>query len=442
MLISSPSVPSPHQGHARMIPAGMMWPFILVTALFFLWGLPNNLNDVLIRQFMKSFALSRFQAGLVQSAFYLGYFLLATPAALLMRRFGYKFGFVVGLVLFGAGALLFWPAALAQRYGFFLGALFVIASGLSFLETASNPYVAQLGDPASAAQRLNFAQAFNPLGAISGVLIGTIFIFSGIELKPAQIAAMKAAGTYAPYLRHETMRVVAPYLVIAGIAFLWAILIAGTKFPKIMSEHEGAGGDHGSYRQLFRQPRFLFAVLAQFMYVGAQVGTWSYFIQYVQESTHQPEKVAGFFLTGTLAAFGVGRFSSAAIMRYVRPDQLMAVYALVNMALLAVGILWPGWIGLWAVFLTSFFMSVMYPTIFALGLEGLGPNTKIGGSMIVMAIVGGAVLTPVMGLISQQWHSVSRAYLVPLAAYAIVALFSFAAQRLLPHPPGSTQGAH
>ncbi|MFP5248332.1 MAG: L-fucose:H+ symporter permease [Acidobacteriota bacterium] len=425
-----------------MIPAGMMWPFILVTALFFLWGLPNNLNDVLIRQFMKSFALSRFQAGLVQSAFYLGYFLLATPAALLMRRFGYKFGFVVGLVLFGAGALLFWPAALAQRYGFFLGALFVIASGLSFLETASNPYVAQLGDPASAAQRLNFAQAFNPLGAISGVLIGTIFIFSGIELKPAQIAAMKAAGTYTPYLRHETMRVVTPYLVIAGIAFLWAILIAATKFPKIMSEHEGAGGDHGSYRQLFRQPRFLFAVLAQFMYVGAQVGTWSYFIQYVQESTHQPEKVAGFFLTGTLAAFGVGRFSSAAIMRYVRPDLLMAVYALVNMVLLAVGILWPGWIGLWAVFLTSFFMSVMYPTIFALGLEGLGPNTKIGGSMIVMAIAGGAVLTPVMGLISQQWHSVSRAYLVPLAAYGIVALFSFAAQRLLPHPPGSTQGAH
>lgn len=425
-----------------MIPAGMLWPFLLVTALFFLWGMPNNLNDVLIRQFMKSFALSRFQAGLVQSAFYLGYFLMATPAALLMRRYGYKFGFVAGLVLFGTGAFLFWPAALAQRYGFFLCALFVIAGGLSFLETASNPYVAQLGDPASAAQRLNFAQAFNPLGAISGVLIGTIFIFSGIELKPAQIAAMKVADTYAPYLRHETMRVVTPYLVIAVVTYLWAILIAFSRFPRIESEHEGAGGDHGSYRQLLRQPRFLFAVLAQFMYVGAQVGTWSYFIQYVQESTHQPEKVAGFFLTGTLAAFGVGRFSSAAIMRVVRPDLLMAVYALVNMLLLAVGILWPGWIGLWAVFLTSFFMSVMYPTIFALGIEGLGPNTKIGGSIIVMAIVGGAVLTPAMGLISQHWHSVSRAYVVPLAAYGIVALFSFAAPRLLPHSPGSTQGAH
>lgn len=441
MLTSPPSVPSPQHKHARMIPAGMMWPFILVTALFFLWGMPNNLNDVLIRQFMKSFAITRFQAGLVQSAFYLGYFVLATPAALLMRRYGYKFGFVAGLVLFGTGALLFWPAALAQRYSFFLGALFVIASGLSFLETASNPYVAQMGDPASAAQRLNFAQAFNPLGSIAGVLIGTIFIFSGIELKPAQIAVMKTAGTYAPYLRHETMRVVTPYLVIAGITFFWAILIAVTKFPKIASEHEGAGGDHGSYAQLLRQPRFLLAVLAQFMYVGAQVGTWSYFIQYVQESTHQPEKIAGFFLTGTLAAFGVGRFSSAAIMRVVRPDLLMAIYALANMALLAVGILWPGWVGLWAIFLTSFFMSVMYPTIFALGIEGLGPNTKIGGALIVMAIIGGGVLTPVMGLISQHWHSVASAYVVPLGAYGVVALFSFAAPRLLPHESVSTQGA-
>lgn len=409
-----------------MIPAGVLFPFVLVTGLFFLWGMPNNLNDVLIRQFMKSFALSRFQAGLVQFAFYLGYFLLATPAALLMRRYGYKFGFVTGLALFGGGALLFWPAALAQRYGFFLGALFVIASGLSFLETAANPYVAQMGDPASAARRLNFAQAFNPLGSISGVLIGTVFIFSGIELNGKQIASMKAAGTYAGYLRHETMRVVTPYLVIAGVALAWAVLIAVTRFPRIESEHEGEAGDHGSFGELLTQPHFLFAVLAQFMYVGAQVGTWSYFIPYVQETTHQPEKIAGYFLTGTLAAFGIGRFSSAAIMRYVRPDRLMGGYALVNVALLMMGVTLPGWIGMWAIFLTSFFMSVMYPTIFALGIEGLGRNTKIGGSLIVMSIVGGAILTLGMGLVAQQWHSYALAYLVPLLGYCVVALFSFA----------------
>ena len=177
MFISSPaatqtSSDAPH----KMIPAGMGLRFSLVTALFFLWGMPNNLNDVLIRQFMTSFAISRFEAGLVQSAFYLGYFVLATPAALLMRRYGYKFGFLAGLILFGAGSFLFWPAAVVGNYWFFLGALFVIASGLSFLETAANPFVAQMGDPASAARRLNFAQAFNPIGAISGVLIGTVFI--------------------------------------------------------------------------------------------------------------------------------------------------------------------------------------------------------------------------------------------------------------------------
>src|SRR5450432_1042294 len=177
----------PNKTSDSLFPAGQLIPFILVTALFFLWGIPNNLNDVLIRQFMKSFAITRFQAGLVQSAFYLGYFLLAIPAALLMRRMGYKFGIVIGLLLFASGTFLFWPAALLGRYGFFLFALFVIASGLSFLETASNPFIAQLGSPESAARRLNFSQAFNPLGAISGVLVGTVFIFSGVELTPQQV---------------------------------------------------------------------------------------------------------------------------------------------------------------------------------------------------------------------------------------------------------------
>src|SRR5450432_2485561 len=190
MTVSVPASSSLPPGRTQshpLLPAGQLAPFVLVTALFFLWGIPNNLNDVLIRQFMKSFAITRFQAGLVQSAFYLGYFLLAIPAALLMRRMGYKFGIVIGLLLFASGTFLFWPAALLGRYGFFLFALFVIASGLSFLETASNPFVAQLGSPQSAARRLNFSQAFNPLGAISGVLGGTIFIFSGVELTPQQV---------------------------------------------------------------------------------------------------------------------------------------------------------------------------------------------------------------------------------------------------------------
>lgn len=418
------ATPSTH----ALFPAGQLVPFILVTFLFFLWGIPNNLNDVLIRHFMKSFEISRFQAGLVQSAFYMGYFLLAIPAALLMRRVGYKAGFLTGLVLYGAGAILFWPAALAGSYGFFLFALFVIASGLSFLETASNPFIAQLGDPDSSERRLNFSQAFNPFGAITGALVGTVFIFSGVELNKDEIAARVANHTYQAYLHFETLRVIRPYLVLGSVALIWAVLIWRTKFPEIQSEREDET-HHGKFSELLRHRHFVLAVIAQFFYVGAQVGTWSYFISYVQEYSHQSEKVAGYFLTGTLAAFGVGRFISAYLMRFVSPGKLMGVYATMNIALLLVGVFYPGWTGIWCVFLTSLFMSLMFPTIFALGLKELGPNTKIGGSLLVMAIVGGAVLTPIMGLISERTHSLALGYSVPLTAYICIALYSFFGSR-------------
>jgi MFS transporter, FHS family, L-fucose permease len=434
--MSSSTVPRTSSGtgsHHRLFARENLAPFLLVTALFFLWGIPNNLNDVLIRQFMKSFAITRFQAGLVQSAFYMGYFLLSMPAALVMRRFGYKAGLVMGLLFYAWGTLLFWPAAIIGQYGLFLLALFVIASGLAFLETGANPFIAQLGDPESSERRLNFSQAFNPLGAISGVLIGTAFIFSGIELTPPQTAAMRATGTFEAYLRHETMRVITPYLVLGAVVFVWALLILRTRFPKMAGEtasHSATG--HGRFRDLLRYPHSLLAVLAQFFYVGAQVGTWSYFIQYVQDYTHQPEKVAGYFLSGTLVAFGVGRFSSTWIMQYVRPNVLMGLYSIANVALVSVGILLPGWIGLWAIFLTSFFMSLMFPTIFALGLKGLGPNTKIGGSLIVMAIVGGAVFTPLMGLVAVRTRSMALAMIVPLVCYAFVAYYGFVGSRVRP----------
>ncbi len=428
-------IPAVHQQNASslteagqpLITPGQRIPFVLVTSLFFLWGIPNNLNDVLIGQFMKSFTLSRFEAGLVQSAFYLGYFLLAMPAALLMRKAGYKAGMIVGLMLFGVGAFLFWPAALSMRYGFFLVALFVMASGLAFLETASNPFITQIGDASSAERRLNLAQAFNPLGSISGVLIGTIFIFSGIELSPQSIETSKANHTYEAYLRSETLRVVSPYVALGIIAFVLAAIFFLKKFPEIVAESPAIQKNEGRFSDLLKNRHFLLAVATQFMYVGAQVGTWSYFIQYVQVYTHQTQKLAGFFLTGTLVAFALGRFSSAWIMRRIPPARLMGIYAASSIVLVSLAIAFPGWIGLWAIFITSFFMSIMFPTIFALGLRGLGPNTKIGGSLLVMSIVGGAVLTPVMGLISEIGHSVALAYAVPLAAYLCVALFSFSA---------------
>ena len=422
---------------APLVPRNYRAIFALVTTLFFLWAIPNNLNDILIRQFMKSFRMSRFEAGLVQSAFYLGYFLLAMPAALVMRRFGYKSGFVIGLFLFSLGSVLFWPAAIVDRYGFFLLALFVIASGLSFLETASNPFIAQLGDAATAARRLNLAQAFNPLGSITGALIGTVFIFSGVDLDPHQVAALQAHHRFAAYLHSETMRVVAPYVVLGAITFTMLMLIVATRFPKSLETAEDEATEPRRLGSLLRRPHFLMAIVAQFAYVGAQVGTWSYLIPYIQAYTGEGEKIAGFFLTTSLVLFGAGRFISAWLMRFVRPSRLMAIYALINSGLAFIGVLVPGWPGMIALLLTSFFMSLMYPTIFAQGIRGLGEYAKIGGSLIVMAIVGGAVLTPVMGLLSVRFGSVAVAYVVPALAYVLIAFYSLADLRLLRSAPAS-----
>lgn len=404
-------------------------PFILVTTLFFMWGIPNNLNGVLIKQFMKSMEISRFQAGLIQSAFYMGYFVLAVPAAILMRRFSYKTGIVFGLLLYGAGCLLFWPAAIIGKYGVFLMALFVIASGLAFLETGANPFIALLGKPESSEQRLNFSQAFNPIGSVVGVLLGTVFIFSGVEPDESKIAAMKVAGEYNGFLQHETMRVVKPYLALALFALVWALLIMSVKFPKFEAERSESPDSKGRFMDLLKFSHFWKGVLAQFVYVGAQVGTWSYFIPYVQDYTGQPEKIAGYFLTGTLVAFGLGRFSATWLMQFFQPNRLMGWYSVINVALVGSSIMVPGWIGMWAIFFTSFFMSLMYPTIFATSIKGLGQNTKIGGSILVMAIIGGSLCTPLMGYIAEISNSMALAMVVPLIAYLYISYYSFSVKR-------------
>jgi FHS family L-fucose permease-like MFS transporter len=411
-----------------------LMPFLLVTALFLFWGIPSNLNDILIKQFMKSFELNRLRAGLIQSAYYIGYFLLAIPAGLLMRRFGYKAGLVVGLMLFSLGALLFWPAAIIGRFSLFLVALFVIASGASFLETGANPFIATMGDPESSERRLNFSQAFNPLGAITGVGIGTIFILSGIEHSPDKISAMKAAGTYTAYLHSETLRVVVPYVVLGCVIFFWGLLILLTKFPVLHPDDIQLDDNQGKLSHLFRYPHFYKGVLAQFCYVGSQVGTWSFFIQYIQQYTGEHEKLAGSLLTGTLVAFAVGRFSATFFMKYIRPRKLMTIYGSANILLLLIAVIIPGWAGVWSIFLTSFFMSLMFPTIFALGIKGLGENTKLGGSLMVMAIIGGAVFTPVMGVISDKAGSMALAMVIPLLGYLVVTWYSMWGAKLKIHP--------
>lgn len=401
-----------------------MLPFVLVTALFFLWGVPNNFNDILIRQFMKSFEINRLQAGLIQFAFYMGYFLLAMPAGQIMRRYGYKTGILIGLCLYGTGCVLFWPAAIVGQYWFFLTALFVIASGLAFLETGASPFIIQLGDAETAAQRVNFSQSFNPLGSISAVLIGSRFIFSGIELKPQQVAALQAAGTYQAYLKSETLRVVIPYLVLGAVVLIWAVLIARTRFPHTGLDYSRNTLDHDTSKSLWKRKHFVFAVLTQFLYVGAQVGVWSWQIPYVQTYTGLGERKAGYLLTAALVAFTTGRFVSTWLLRHVTASRLLGIYAVINTVICATVVLRPGWLGVGCLVLMSFFMSMMFPTIFALGVTGLGSRTKTGGAVIVMSIVGGAGAPLLMGRVGDV-AGVAISYCVPAVCFVLVALYAW-----------------
>ncbi|MBS1821903.1 MAG: L-fucose:H+ symporter permease [Acidobacteria bacterium] len=429
MQISAPigtkSTAEAKGGKHPVFPVGHILPFVLVTVLFFLWGMSNNLTDILVQQFKKSLELSQFSAQLVQTANFLGYFCMAIPAGLLMRRWGYKAGMVTGLLLFGSGMLLFLPAAVRGEYAMFLIALFTVGCGASILETAANPFIAQFGDPVTSEQRLNFSQAFNPPGTVAGVLIGTYFIFSGVEPNAAQIDQMKQAGTYQSYLHGEIMRVVPTYMAFGAVVLLFAFLLMRTKFPVIQVEHEGAGEDHGSFASLLRIPAIWIAVAANFCNVGAQISSWSSLIPYMKQYTPASERTAAHYLTAVLIMMLLGRFISTPLMRYIRPSLMLGFYGVCNAVLMLVVVTRPGMVGAYAVVASGFFISIMFPTIFALGLKGLGRNTKLGGSLLVMAIVGGAIFPPIQGLIARQTGSVALGYIVPAIGFAGVALYGF-----------------
>lgn len=404
-------------------------PLVLIISLFFFWGGAASLNDILIKQFKKAFELSDLQAGLVQSAFYLGYFLFAMPAAMFMRRYSYKAAVVLGLLLFAAGAFLFYPAAEFHTYGLFLLALFVIASGLAFLETSANSLVITLGPADGAARRLNLAQAFNPLGAMAGVVIGSHFIFSGIEHQAQELAAMTPLAREA-YFAAESAAVQVPYLVIGLVVVVWAVLVAMVKFPATRDQdrHEATAG--AQFGQLLRNRNFVFAVVAQFFYVGAQVCIWSYLIRYVQDVVPgTPEKTAAGYLTFSLAIFMCGRFIGAALLRKVSAPRLLAVFALIDLLLCAVAIVMPGAAGVYALVAASLFMSIMFPTIFVLGLDGLDDDRrKLGSSMLVMAIIGGGVLTALMGWVSDL-AGIHWSVAVPAACFAVILAFALRVPR-------------
>ena len=410
------------QAHVSIFPRTHRVLFALVTCLFLLWGMSNNLTDPLIQHLKKVFDLTPLRAQLVQTAVFCGYLCVAVPAALLMKRFGYKVGIVTGIVLFGSGMLLFWPAALANQYGFFLAALFIIGCGSGILETAANSFISQFGPPQTSERRLNFSQAFNPPGTIAGVLLGAYVILSGVEMSPAAMQALRAAGTYAQHMRLELMRVVPVYAVLGVMVLLLGVAIALTKFPDLANSGADTEAE-GSFANLVHHPMLWWAVAAQFCYCGAQVSTWSAQFFYVKQYSVVTERSAFLYLIAALVALAIGRAVSTPLMRVLHPAKMLVLYALMNMLLVGVAVAHPGVVGVYALVASSFFMSIMFPTIFALGVKGLGVDTQLGGSVIVMAVGGAAALPPLLGLIAGRTGSYALGYVVPLLAYGMVALF-------------------
>jgi len=413
------------RGNSRaLITPGFLVATVLVVALFFFWGVSNSLNDVLIPQFRKTFLLSDFASSLVQFATFIGYFVFAIPASLFMRRFGYRAAVVMGLALFGTGALLFYPAALLGEYHWFLAALFVVASGLSFLETSANPMIAIMGPPESADQRLNFAQTFNPLGTIAGVFVGKELILSEHHVTPEQIRAMEPA-VQATWRAGELAAVKLPYLGIACVVLIWAVVVALAKFPAMARRvREDDAVPAGGFSGLAQFPRYWLGVFAQFAYVGAQVGVWSFLIRYTQFNfPGTSEHTAAGNLFWSLVLFFAGRSIGTLLMSKFPAAKLLMLFAAADIALCIVGATTGGNTGLYALMATSFFMSIQFPTIFTMSLRGLGPYTKTGSSFLVMAIVGGALIPMVMGGVSDA-STINFAMLVPAACFAVVLWFA------------------
>lgn len=408
---------------------------VLIVGLFLMWGIANSLNDVLVAQFRKAFRLGDFESGLVQSAFYFGYFVFAIPASLFMRRYGYRAAVILGLLLYATGALLFYPAAEQVQYVYFLGALFVIASGLAFLETSANPLITVMGPPEEADRRLNFAQSFNPLGTIAGVVLGSQLIFSDVQLTPEHVIGLSSSELDALHAA-EARAVQLPYLALGLFVLLWAALVSLVKFPNVDERNGDSAQRYSvieSFRALHAHKRFWFGVLAQFFYVGAQVGVWSYLIRYTQYNLPGTlEKEASRFLTLSLILFMIGRFTGTALMRRFSAAGLMAIFAAVGAGLALVAAIAGGHIGLGALVAVSFFMSIMFPTIFSLSLRDLGGLTKSGASFLVMAIVGGALLTAAMGRLSDA-TSINTAILIPAVCFCFVLAFSVFTWRI-EHP--------
>ncbi|MEJ7556741.1 MAG: L-fucose:H+ symporter permease [Pedobacter sp.] len=408
-----------------------LFPFIMITSLFFMWGFVHNLDPILIPHLKRSFRLTTLQASLVDSAVFIAYFVMALPAGVIMKKYGYKAGILIGLAVFAIGSFLFIPAANTQLYEFFLGALFIIACGLTILETAANPYASLLGPKETSTFRLNFAQSFNGLAAtLAPIIGGKIILLEGISDK--QLATMSAPAQQLA-LASEASSVKTPYLVLGSIILVIAIIFAFIKLPEIVEEEDTSekklSGD--SVARIFDHSHLNWAIVAQFFYVGAQVCVFSFFILYATEAAGIDSQTAAWYAGfGVGLAFMVGRFVGTFLMKFFKASNLLAIYAMVSMALCLVAISASGMLAVYTIIGIAFFMSIMFPTIFSLGIKELGSDTKFGSSLIIMSIGGGAILPPIMGYIADE-SSIQVGYVVPLICFAVVFMFGLRGHRII-----------
>lgn len=398
-------------------------PFILVTSLFFLWGLANNMTDTLLAAFKKIMSMTDFQTSWIQVAFYGSYFCLAIPAAIIIKKFSYKTGILLGLGLFAAGALLFYPASQTMVYGHFLAALFILAGGLSILETTANPYIIAMGDSATGTRRLNLAQSFNPIGSITGVVLSTNFILSDLQeytesertaMDPEKLAAIQG---------EELSAVMGPYVGLAIFLIALAIFILIYKMPKA-SDDDTRLDFIPTFKRLSKNSNYVWGVIAQFFYVGAQICVWSYTIRYVMQELSLNEAGASQYYTAALVLFMVSRFIFTWLMEKISPQELLKYCSIGAIAFTAVVMLAGGMVGVIALIGISGCMSLMFPTIFGLASEGLGEDRKMGGSGLIMAILGGALLPMLMGQVSDGFGSINISYVIPAICFAIIYFYA------------------
>jgi MFS transporter, FHS family, L-fucose permease len=421
---------SPASGSRKIVPPGILWAFILLTSCFAWWGLANNMTDTLLAAFKRIKSMTDFETSLIQIAFYGSYFCFALPAAIFIKKFSYKAGVLLGLALFISGGLLFYPASLTMEYWHFLVALYILAGGLSVLETSANPWVVVLGPEETSTQRLNFAQSFNPIGSITGVVISKFFILSELRQLSAEQRAALPPERLEAIQAGELEAVMGPYVTISLILIVLWILIARCRMPASLHIDDNRDLNLGAAaRRLLHNRHYVWGVVAQFFYVGAQIGVWSFTIRYVMKELGLNEGDASTYYIASLVAFAISRFVCTGLMSIFTPRQILFSLSMLAIGCCLVAIFGGGYPGVIALVAISACMSLMFPTIYGMAVRGLGEDTKIGGSGLIMAILGGAVLTAIQGQVSDATGSINMSFFVPAACFAVIAFYALSASK-------------